>query len=62
MTALEKEYPGVAKKREAPLLLEDNDPSGYKTKLGEAAKARNKIKVPKIPKRSPDLNVMDYNV
>ena len=41
-------------------VLEDNDPTGFKSKLGEAAKKEAGIKVFSIPKRSPDLNVCDY--
>ena len=44
------------------LMLEDNDPTGFKSKLGEKAKAAAKIKVLAIPKRSPDLSVMDYAI
>ena len=56
MKALQKEHPD--KKRFT--LLEDNDPSGFKSKAGFAAKAECNIKVFEIPKRSPDLNVCDY--
>ena len=41
-------------------VLEDNDPTGFKSTKGEAAKRQCKIKVFAIPKRSPDLNVCDY--
>ena len=41
-------------------VLEDNDPSGFKTKLGLKAKAEAKISSFDIPKRSPCLNVCDY--
>ena len=42
------------------LILEDNDPSGYKSGLGIAAKKEAKINVLPLPKRSPDLNPLDY--
>ena len=42
------------------IVLEDNDPSGFKSSAGVAAKREAKIKVFEIPKRSPDLNVCDY--
>ena len=54
--ALRKRYP----KAKSFLALEDNDPTGNLSKAGIAAKAKQKIEVLKIPKRSPDLNVMDY--
>jgi hypothetical protein len=41
-------------------ILEDNDPSGYKSNVGIAAKETSKLKVFAIPPRSPDLNVCDY--
>ena len=43
-------------------VLEDNDPTGFKSALGVRAKKAAKIKVLAIPKRSPDLSVMDYAV
>lgn len=43
-------------------VLEDNDPAGFKSSLGRAAKAEAKISVFEIPKRSPDLNVCDYSL
>jgi hypothetical protein len=56
--ALRRAYP---RKRQY-LLLEDNDPTGYKSKAAERAKVAMKIKVFQIPKRSPDLSVMDYAI
>lgn len=41
-------------------VLEDNDPSGFKSSKGIAAKADAKIDVFAIPPHSPDLNVCDY--
>ena len=41
-------------------VLEDNDPSGFKTKTGRAAKKAAGITAFEIPKRSPCLNVCDY--
>ena len=43
-------------------ILEDNDPTGNRSKKGLQAKADAHIDVLRIPKRSPDLNVMDYAV
>ena len=43
-------------------ILEDNDPTGFKSKRGIAAKTAAKMDVPEIPCRSPDLNVMDYAI
>ena len=42
--------------------LEDNDPSGYQSKRALATKASKNIRQFKIPKRSPDLTVIDYFV
>ena len=41
-------------------VLEDNDPAGFKSRVGVRAKAAAGIKAFRIPKRSPDLNVCDY--
>jgi hypothetical protein len=41
-------------------VLEDNDPSGFKSAAGRAGKAEAKIVPFEIPKRSPDLSVCDY--
>ena len=43
-------------------LVEDNDPSGNLSNKGIAAKKAARIVVFKIPKRSPDLNVLDYAI
>ena len=56
LEALQREYPG----RKTFRLLEDNDPSGFKTRRTIAAKAELGIEVFEIPKRSPQLNVCDY--
>ena len=47
-------------RKKAFTLLEDNDPSGYKSKSAVTAKVDCKINVLAIPKRSPDLNPLDY--
>ena len=46
--------------RGAFTIIEDNDPTGYKSKSGLAAKAECNIIPDDLPKRSPDLNVLDY--
>jgi len=40
------------------LMLEDNDPTGFKSGLGETAKKAARISAFVIPKRSPDLSVL----
>jgi hypothetical protein len=55
---LKKAYPA----KRSWQVLEDNDPSGYKAKRAIEAKVAAKITAFEIPKRSPDLNVMDYFV
>jgi hypothetical protein len=54
--ALKKAYPT----KRSYNLLEDNDPTGYKSKKGVAAKDEMGIKLFAIPKRSPDLSICDY--
>lgn len=58
LTGLKAARPKAKKHR----ILEDNDPSGYKSTAGINAKAAVKIEVLEIPKRSPDLNPMDYGL
>ncbi len=41
-------------------LLEDNDPVGNRSRAGLAAKRQCRFSTLDIPKRSPNLNVMDY--
>lgn len=54
---LKKAYPHHHGRYE---VLEDNDPTGYKSSKGMAAKAACNLKTDDLPKRSPDLNVLDY--
>ena len=56
--ALTATYPGKRKFS----VLEDNDPTGFKSRKGVDAKVESNINVFEIPKRSPDLNVLDYAV
>ena len=56
LQALKKHYPA----KRSYSVLEDNDPAGFKSSKGLAAKRASKISVFEIPKRSPDLNVCDY--
>ena len=55
-TALTKSWPTKRKH----VVLEDNDPTGFQSSKGKAAKLVNGIESFAIPKRSPDLNPMDY--
>ena len=41
--------------------MEDNDPAGYKSSKGMAAKAAAGIETLDLPKRSPDLNPLDFS-
>ena len=58
LSALKRGWPNKRSYR----ILEDNDPTGFKSKQGEAAKRKCKISVFKIPERSPDLSVCDYAI
>ena len=55
--ALRKTFP--SKRRF--LLLEDNDTTGFKSNAAKDTKAKEKIDIPPFPKRSPDLNPLDYS-
>ena len=48
--------------KDSYLLLEDNDPSGYKSKKACEAKAEVGIRTMEFPRYSPELNPMDYFV
>lgn len=56
--ALEKAWP----RKRAHVVLEDNDPTGFQSSKGKAAKTAATVTTLNIPKRSPDLNPMDYSV
>lgn len=43
-------------------VMEDNDPSGYKASKAIAAKKEARIVPLSLPRRSPDLNPLDYTV
>ena len=50
------------KKRATCKVFEDNDLSGYKSGAGKDAKAKARIITNDLPKRGPDLNVLDYSL
>ena len=54
--AMRKAFPGKKKFK----ILEDNDPAGYKTKAAFIVKKEIGVEEIRLPKRSPDLNVLDY--
>ena len=56
---LKKAYPNHKGKWS---IIEDNDPTGYKSRVGFAAKKEARMLVDSLPKRSPDLNVLDYSL
>ena len=43
-------------------VMEDNDSAGYKSNAAQEAKKRNNIEPLSLPRRSPDLNPLDYSV
>ena len=58
LPALKAAYPG----RKRFQILEDNDPTGFKSKKGIDAKRTARLDVLEIPRRSPDLCVLDYAI
>ena len=59
--AMRKAFPDHAKKPGAKWeVLEDNDPTGFKSSKARAAKKEVGIEEDALPRRSPDLNVLDY--
>jgi len=57
-TALNKHRPGKARHK----VMEDNDPTGYKSGAARAAKREAKIDEVNLPKYSMDLNPWDYSL
>lgn len=61
LRTLRKAFPEKAAKKNAKFtVLEDNDPAGYKSGKGKAAKQECGIVPFSLPKRSPDLNPLDF--
>ena len=56
--SLKKAYPGKKKST----VMEDNDPTGFKSSKARAAKRDTGIVTDDLPPRSPDLNVLDYSL
>ena len=56
--ALQKHRPG----KRSWLIMEDNDPSGFKSRKGIRAKAENKLTPLSQPPYSPDLNPLDFSL
>ena len=63
LKAMAKAFPEHAAKPCATWsVIEDNDPAGYKSGKGLAAKKAVGIVTDDLPPRSPDLNVLDYSL
>jgi hypothetical protein len=63
LPALKKARPEKASARKPVwTIMEDNDPSGYKSGMAVKCKGKLGIQVVTMPKRSPDLNVLDYRI
>ena len=63
LRTLRKAFPGKAARRSPKwTVLEDNDPTGYKSSKGLAAKASVGIASMNLPKRSPDFNPLDFSL
>lgn len=58
LKALKRAYPG----RKTFTVLEDNDPTGFRSRMGIKAKENVGIRTFRIPPRSPDLNPCDYTL
>ena len=61
LQALRRAFPAHARsRRQRWVVLEDNDPAGYKSAKARWAKTEAGIVTDDLPRRSPDLNVLDY--
>ena len=58
LRSLKKNFPSAKSYR----ILEDNDPTGYKSRRGEQAKKDANIVPIPLPPRSPDFNPLDYSL
>ena len=56
--ALKKAFPN----KRSWVVMEDNDPAGYKSTKGREAKAAANLMAMALPKRSPDCNPLDYSI
>ena len=56
--ALEKHRPG----KRSWLIMEDNDPAGFKSSLAREAKKKARMKTLDQPAYSPDLNPLDFSI
>jgi len=57
---VKKLFKRVCPDKKSPTIVEDNDPTGYKSGKAVAAKRHLKFKVMSLPRYSPDLNPLDY--
>ena len=58
-------HPALVKhrgKKRSYTILEDNDPTGYKSNRAKAAKAQLRLVPIEFPTRSPDLNPLDFSL
>ena len=62
MSELSKELRKTFPRKRNFQILEDNEPAGYKSSSGIEAKKESNTSVLCIPKRSPDLNPLDFSV
>ena len=53
---------GAAQGKRRYITLEDNDPTGYKSKAAQGAKRKLHIKPIEFPPYSPDLNPLDFSL
>ena len=61
LKAMKRAYP-LRRRNARWTVLEDNDPSGYKSGKAIDAKEEVNIVTNDLPKRSPDFNVLDYSL
>ena len=57
---VKKLFKRVCPDKKNPTIVEDNDPTGYKSGKAVAAKKHLKFKVMSLPRYSPDLNPLDF--
>ena len=57
---IQKLFKRVCPEKARPTIVEDNDPTGYKSGLAVSVKRRLKYNIMSLPRYSPDLNPLDF--
>ncbi len=59
---IRKLFKRLCPEKASPTIVEDNDPTGYKSSKAIAVKKRLKYNIMSLPRSSPDLNPLDFSI